>query len=259
MFLKPGPEHSEVRHPFTMRRPRVPLIVHSCVKPATIPVMYPRPGIATVARSGLGAGSGARSESESRPRPGPQQHGADAAPAETQQFYQCCVCNDLFTSAKNVRIHFAGLRMRQPPASMARLQVPRRVREPLGANDAQKAAHSLAVAACQPEWQLVQISSAARALALGGRRGTVTQAQAGPGPGPGPGTGTGGPGQGTVTGVGAGPAGPRAAGAQDSRQTDTDSEMPDGCCYGSPNTDPGTTCTQLHLKLCNIYNTVLQL
>ena len=185
MFLKPGPEHSEVRHPFTMRRPRVPLIVHSCVKPATIPVMYPRPGIATAARSGLGAGSGARPESESRPRPGPQRHAdAGAAPAETQQFFQCCVCDELFTSAKNVRIHFARMRPQPPPAPAAPearrglragatgslVPVARRVREAQGANDALKAAHWHSGVACQ--WQLVEINSAARALALGSCRAT---------------------------------------------------------------------------------------
>jgi hypothetical protein len=247
MFLKPGPEHSEVRHPFTMRRPLIPLIVRSCVKPATILVMYPRPGIATVARSGLGAGSGARSESESRPRPGPQRHAdAGAAPAETQQFFQCCVCDELFTSAKNVRIHFARMLPQPPPApaapearrgpgatsSLPVVPVARRVREPHGANDALKAAHS--GVACQ--WQLVEINSAARALALGSCRGTQAHWQAGAG---GPGT-CAGAGPGTTTTVCAGPAGPRTAGAQDSRQTYTDSEMPDGGGYGSPNTDPGT-------------------
>ncbi len=143
--------------------------------------------------------------------PGPQRYGADAAPAETQQFYQCCVCNEFFTSAKNVRYHFA--RMRQPPAQASTLAsssnsavraslvpVPWRVREPHGANDALKAAHSSV--ACQ--WQLVQINSAARALALAlGSRRRGTQAQAGTGPG----TGTG-AGPGTTTTVCPGPRAP---------------------------------------------------
>jgi len=114
----------------------------------------------------------------------------------------------------------AARRARGPGATSSLPVVPvaRRVREPHGANDALKAAHS--GVACQ--WQLVEINSAARALALGGRRGTQAHWQAGA--------------------VCAGPAGPRTAGAQDSRQTYTDSEMPDGGGYrdGSPNTDPGT-------------------
>ena len=177
--------------------------------------MYPRPGIATAARPGAGA----------RPAGGP-------GPAETQQFYQCCVCNELFTSAKNVRIHFARM---QPQAGRGRgspshrdghgpspSPVPRRVRQPHGASDSLKAAHS--GVACQ--WQLVQINSAARAL--GGRGGNGAGARAGPGP---------------TTAVFSGPTGPRTAGAQDSRHTDTDLGMPDGGGCGSPDTDPGTTRT----------------
>jgi len=66
-------------------------------------------------------------------------------------------------------------------------------RQPAGASDALKAAHS-GMQVCQ--WQLVQINPAARALALGGRRGTGAGAAGGawitpvvcpPGPGPGSG------------------------------------------------------------------------
>ena len=122
------------------------------------------------------------------------------------------------------------------------MPVARRVREAQGANDALKAAHS--GVACQ--WQLVEINSAARAL--GGRRGTAsgTHWQAGAG------------GPGTCAGAGPGTTGPRTAGAQDSRQTYTDSEMPDGGGYGSPNSDPGTKCAILNLKLCNYCKTILQ-
>ena len=207
--------------------------------------MYPRPGIATAARPGAGA----------RPAGGP-----GPADSQTQQFYQCCACNELFTSAKNVRIHFARM---QPQAGRGRgspshrdghgpspSPVPRRVRQPHGASDSLKAAHS--GVACQ--WQLVQINSAARALALGGRSCTGPPGQAPAGAG----LGGAGPQAGPTTAVCPGPMGPRTAGAQDSRHTDTDLGMPDGGGCGSPDTDPGTTRTILHLKLCNIDNKILQ-
>ena len=174
------------------------------------------------------------------PVPGPL-----AAASGLQQFYQCCACNELFSSAKNVRIHFARM---QPQAGRGRgspshrdghgpspSPVPRRVRQPHGASDSLKAAHS--GVACQ--WQLVQINSAARALALGGRSCTGPPGQAPAGAG----LGGAGPQAGPTTAVCPGPMGPRTAGAQDSRHTDTDLGMPDGGGCGSPDTDPGTTRT----------------
>ena len=234
------------------RRPRLPFKGHSCVKPATNLVMYPRPGIATAAAArpqtgpGAGPGLGARSAT------GPQRPAA-AIPAEMQQFYQCCACNELFISAKNVRIHFAlmqpGPVPRPGPGKPGPASVTRRVRQPHGASDALKAAHFGVAVQCQ--WQLVQINPAARAVALGGRRGTEAQPAARAPPAAA--AGAGGPGL-------AGPAGPtgRTAAAEDSRQTDTDSEMHDGGGCGSLDTDPGTTSTILHLKLLNIFNTNLQ-
>jgi len=122
-----------------------------------------------------------------------------------------------------------------------------RVRQSARASDALKAAHS-GMQVCQ--WQVVQINPAARALALGGRRGTGAGAAGGPGawitpavcpPGPGPGSGA------AAAGAGRQPAEDGGA-AGDPRETDTDSEMLDGPGGrgGSPAPDdPATTCTIL--------------
>ena len=214
------------------------------------------PGPPAPGRAGPGSGPPAPqvlAPGQAVPVPGPL-----AAASGLQQFYQCCACNELFSSAKNVRIHFALMQAAScgrrstcrgpgpgptvtPPAAVT----VQRVRQSARASDALKAAHS-GMQVCQ--WQVVQINPAARALALGGRRGTgagaaggawITPAVCPPGPGPGSGAAAAGAGRQPAEDGG-------AAGAP--RETDTDSEMLDGPGGrgGSPAPDdPGTTCTIL--------------
>ena len=176
------------------RRPRLPFKGHSCVKPATNLVMYPRPGIATAAAARPHTGPGAGPGLGARSAPGPQRQAA-ASPAETQQFDQCCACNELFISAKNVRIHFAlmqpGPGPRPGPGKPGPASVTRRVRQPHGASDALKAAHfGVAVqchcasgSSCKLTPQRVQWHSAAavalRLSLLPGRRRRQRLAPAG--------------------------------------------------------------------------------
>ena len=103
--------------------------------------------------------------------PGPGRPGGPAS--ERQQFYQCCACNEMFSSAKNVRIHITRMEVAAKQAGLGLgSRSPRRAAGtralPVGRaaqREALAAAHS---SVCQ--WQLVEIDPAGVAR---GRRGGV--------------------------------------------------------------------------------------